>query len=205
MGNDPEEGLSGISQMRRFVFYLAIPLLLACAPTDGAFARGGGGGGGHGGGSHSGGSLRGSGYVNPSYHYTHGYFRSNGTYVHGYYATNPNDTKLDNYPTLGNVNPWTGKPGWIRPDGTRGTYYPRTYYPLQEVPISSGYPPQEVPISSMVPVPSGATSKSVTVERPGKTKSRQSAVVSADPDEGKLYPVPVANPYHPHWTVGLSN
>jgi hypothetical protein len=106
--------------MRRFLFYLAIPLLLACTPTDGAFARGGGGG--HGGSSHSSGAVRGSGYVNPSYHYTHGYYRSNGTYVHGYYATNPNSTKLDNYSTIGNVNPWTGKPGWIRPDGTATTY-----------------------------------------------------------------------------------
>jgi hypothetical protein len=180
--------------MRRFLFYLAIPLLLACAPTDGAFARGGGGG--HGGGSHSSGSLRGSGYVNPSYHYTHGYFRSNGTYVHGYYATNPNGTKLDNYSTLGNVNPWTGKPGWIRPDGTA-----TTYYPSREVPISN-YQPLEVPISSATPAPSGATPKSVAVEHPGKTKSRRSAVVSADPDDTKLYPGPIANPYHPHWTVG---
>src|SRR5947209_2882899 len=95
---------SWISPMGNFILYLVILLALACAPADRALARGGGGG--HGGGGHSSGAVRGSGYVNPSYHYTHGYFRSNGTYVHGYYATNPNGTKLDNYSTLGNVNPW---------------------------------------------------------------------------------------------------
>src|SRR5439155_16133315 len=144
-------------------------------PADRALARGGGGG--HGGGGHSSGAVRGSGYVNPSYHYTHGYFRSNGTYVHGYYATNPNGTKFDNYSTIGNVNPWTGKPGWIRPDGTE-----TTSYPPREVPISS-YQPQEVLISTAVPAPSGVTPNSATVERPVRTKSRRSAVVSADPDE----------------------
>jgi hypothetical protein len=190
--------------MHRFLFYLTISLLLACAPTDGAFARGGNGG--HGGGSHSSGSLRGSGYVNPSYHYVRPYYRRDGTYIPGHYQTNPNDTKLDNYSTEGNVNPHTGKPGWIRPDETS-----RTYYPLQEVPISSAqrprevpisnYQPREVPISSAVPVPPGPTSKSVTVERPGKTKSRRSVAVSPDPDEGELDPVPVANPYYRQWTV----
>src|SRR5207253_11216258 len=117
--------------------YLAIPLLLACAPTDGAFARGGGGG--HGGRSHSSGSgLRGSGYVNPSYHYVRPYSRRDGTYIPGHYQTNLNGTNRDNYSTEGNVNPHTGKPGWIRPDGTATTYYlPR------EVPISN-YQPLEV-------------------------------------------------------------
>jgi hypothetical protein len=129
--------------MRRFLFYLAIPLLLACAPTDGAFARGGSGG--HGSGGYSSGTVRGSGYVNPSYHYTHSYYRRDGTYVRGYYATNPNGTKLDNYSTLGNVNPHTGKPGWIRPDET-----PRAYHPPREVPISPGYTPREIPISPPV-------------------------------------------------------
>jgi len=30
--------------------------------------------------------------------------------------TNPNSTKLDNYSTKGNVNPYTGKPGTVDPD-----------------------------------------------------------------------------------------
>jgi len=193
----PEMSLSRITHMRRLLSFLAILLVLACTPADSALARGGGGG--HGGGSHSSGTVQGSGHVNPSYHYTHSYYRRDGTYVQGYYATNPNGTKLDNYSTLGNVNPWTGKPGWIRPDGTE-----TTSYPPREIPISN-YQPQEVPISTAVPAPSGATSKSVAVERPGRTNSRRSAMVSPALDEGELYPVPVANTYHPHWTVGLSN
>jgi hypothetical protein len=77
--------------------------LVAGSPIQG-FARGGGG--------HSGsGRLTGTGHVNPSSHYTHGYYRHDGTYVHGYHATNPNATGTDNYSTRGNVNPWTGQPG----------------------------------------------------------------------------------------------
>ena len=44
-----------------------------------------------------------------------GYYR-NGTYVRPYYRTAPNSTNRDNFSTRGNVNPYTGKRGWIRPD-----------------------------------------------------------------------------------------
>jgi hypothetical protein len=88
----------------RTLIGLFVAALIAYAPIQG-FARGGG----H---SSSGsGQLSGSGYVNPSSHYTHGYYRHDGTYVHGYHATNPNSTGTDNYSTRGNVNPWTGQPG----------------------------------------------------------------------------------------------
>ena len=88
---------------------------------DGALARSGGGG--HGNGSHS------STGTSGSFHYVQGYTRSDGTYVPGYYATNPNSTKLDNYSTKGNINPWTGKPGTKSPDATiTGTYYSGSYY-----------------------------------------------------------------------------
>jgi hypothetical protein len=176
----------GVSQMRRFLSYLAIPLLLACDPTDGAFARGGGGG--HGSGSYSSGASRGPGYVNPSYHYTRGYFHRDGTYVHGYYATNPNGTKLDNYSTIGNVNPWTGKPGWIRPDETSRAH-PH---------VRSDVLP-EVPMWSTESSPSVPTSRSATV-------SRQSATVSPAPDEREtsFFPATGSNGYHPHWTVNAN-
>jgi len=104
--------------MRRLLFTIGLAVaVLAYSPID-ALARGGGGHGGH---SYSSSgsspaSHRGSGYVNPSSHYTHGYFRSNGTYVPGYHATNPNGTKLDNYSTRGNINPWKGKPGTKSPN-----------------------------------------------------------------------------------------
>jgi hypothetical protein len=77
---------------------LLVAALIAFAPIQG-FARS------------SSGHLSGSGYVNPSSHYTHGYTRQDGTHVNGYHATNPNSTGTDNYGTKGNVNPWTGQPG----------------------------------------------------------------------------------------------
>jgi hypothetical protein len=44
-------------------------------------------------------------------HYTRGYTTDRGTYVAPHYSTNPNGTKLDNWSTKGNVNPYTGKVG----------------------------------------------------------------------------------------------
>lgn len=40
-----------------------------------------------------------------------GYVRSNGTYVAPSYRTSPNRTKVDNWSSKPNVNPYTGKPG----------------------------------------------------------------------------------------------
>lgn len=45
-----------------------------------------------------------------------GYTRSNGTYVAPHYRTVPNSTNIDNFSTLGNTNPYTGKVGTITPD-----------------------------------------------------------------------------------------
>lgn len=43
--------------------------------------------------------------------YVNGYYRSNGTYVQPHYRSDSNDTKLDNWSTQGNVNPYTGQQG----------------------------------------------------------------------------------------------
>ena len=43
--------------------------------------------------------------------YVSGYTKSNGTYVQGYYRTTPNSTRVDNYSTIGNRNPYTGSIG----------------------------------------------------------------------------------------------
>lgn len=48
-------------------------------------------------------------------HDVSGYTRSNGTYVQPSHATNPNNSKMDNWSTQGNVNPYTGKPGTRSP------------------------------------------------------------------------------------------
>lgn len=47
--------------------------------------------------------------------YTPGYVRKDGTVVQGHYSTSPNGTKLDNYSTRGNVNPYTGQAGTVDP------------------------------------------------------------------------------------------
>ncbi|AEI37904.1 hypothetical protein ZMO02_13580 [Zymomonas mobilis subsp. pomaceae] len=56
-----------------------------------------------------------SSYSAPREHYTHDYYRQNGTHVNGYHATNPNSTKMDNWSTRGNVNPYTGQLGTKNP------------------------------------------------------------------------------------------
>lgn len=81
---------------------MAVRIVLAvalAAASTGAFARGGGGGHSSSGGSHS----------------VSGYTRSNGTYVAPSHSTNPNGTKLDNWSTRGNSNPYTGKEGTKNP------------------------------------------------------------------------------------------
>lgn len=44
-----------------------------------------------------------------------GHFRSNGTYVAPHYRTPRNDTQRDNYSSYPNVNPYTGRKGYVRP------------------------------------------------------------------------------------------
>jgi hypothetical protein len=43
--------------------------------------------------------------------YVHGYTKKDGTFVAPHYRSSPNSTKLDNYSTKGNINPYTGKLG----------------------------------------------------------------------------------------------
>lgn len=52
-----------------------------------------------------------------------GYYRSNGTYVQPHYRSSPNHTKLDNYSTRGNVNPYTGKLGTVDPYRETGSHH----------------------------------------------------------------------------------
>lgn len=75
--------------------------------------------------------------VNPNNHYVNGYYRSDGTYVKGHYRTNRNHTNRDNYTTKPNVNPYTGKKGYIEPDNN---YLPSTNY--------YNYTPQKIDLPS---------------------------------------------------------
>jgi hypothetical protein len=58
------------------------------------------------------------------YHYNRGYYRNNGTYVQPHWQTNPDGNINNNWNTYPNVNPFTGRPGTIRPsDGLRTMPY----------------------------------------------------------------------------------
>lgn len=48
--------------------------------------------------------------------------RKDGTYVEGHVRTNPNNTRVDNYSSQGNVNPYTGKEGTVDPYKPAPTY-----------------------------------------------------------------------------------
>lgn len=56
-----------------------------------------------------------------------GYYRSNGTYVQPHQRTAPNYTRNDNYSTIGNTNPYTGKAGTVPRDGYTSTITSSTY------------------------------------------------------------------------------
>lgn len=57
------------------------------------------------------------------YTYVSGYTRSNGTYVQGHYRTLPNNTRNDNWSTIGNTNPFTGVAGTKPGDSYYSTSY----------------------------------------------------------------------------------
>lgn len=67
-----------------------------------------------------------------------GYIRADGTYVPGYYRSTPNNTTLDNYSTKGNVNPFTGQPGYVQPNASPPR--PPQYQPYQYQPIEPFQP-----------------------------------------------------------------
>lgn len=54
--------------------------------------------------------------------HVNGYYRSNGTYVQPHYRSNANYTKMDNYSTRGNYNPYTGQQGTQNPYRNNYTY-----------------------------------------------------------------------------------
>jgi hypothetical protein len=58
-----------------------------------------------------------------NYTYVSGYTKSNGTYVQGHYRTLPNNTRDDNWSTIGNINPFTGAAGTKPGD----SYYSSTF------------------------------------------------------------------------------
>ena len=70
-------------------------------------------------------------------HAVRGYVTSDGDYVEPHYQTNPNSTKVDNWSSTPNVNPYTGKAGTIDPYAPTA---PRS--PYSPAPKSNCYNPK---------------------------------------------------------------
>jgi hypothetical protein len=65
-------------------------------------------------------------------HHVRGYVTENGTYVAPHYQTNPNNTRVDNYSSQGNVNPYTGQAGSVNPYGAPANPYAADLNPWNE-------------------------------------------------------------------------
>jgi hypothetical protein len=89
--------------MLRRAFLSALTVAVVVITPLEALARGGGGRG-----SSRGASKGGS-------HPVRSHTTRDGRYVPPHRATNPDGTKLNNWSTRGNVNPYTGKPGTKNP------------------------------------------------------------------------------------------
>lgn len=59
--------------------------------------------------------------------YQRGYVRKNGTYVSGHFKTSSDGSKLNNYSTKGNRNPYTGKKGYKNPYKVKSYKMPKVY------------------------------------------------------------------------------
>jgi hypothetical protein len=59
--------------------------------------------------------------------YVNGYYKKNGTYVNGYHRTHADSTRLNNYSTKGNYNPYTGQKGYKDPYSNSNSYSNRRY------------------------------------------------------------------------------
>jgi hypothetical protein len=66
--------------------------------------------------------------------HVHGYTTKNGTYVAPHYRSSPDSSKLNNWSTKGNINPYTGKAGTKDPYSSSSRSNGSTY----KNPYSSG-------------------------------------------------------------------
>lgn len=60
--------------------------------------------------------------------YVHGYTTSKGTYVAPHYRSAPDSSRLNNWSTKGNYNPYTGKSGTENPYSFGSSSRPSTSY-----------------------------------------------------------------------------
>ena len=61
--------------------------------------------------------------------HVNGYTKKDGTYVAPHERTAPDSTKLNNYSTQGNVNPYTGRAGTVSPEPSSTYATPAYPYP----------------------------------------------------------------------------
>lgn len=95
----------------------------------------------------------------------HGYVTKNGTYVAPYHRTAPDSTKLNNWSTQGNVNPYTGQPGTKPAYPAQRAYVPQAYGPAPQ--------PSKVVYGKMWKyMNSDGTSAYTTVEPPAEYKAK---------------------------------
>ena len=70
-----------------------------------------------------------------------GYYRQNGTYVAPYVRTAPNQTRNDNWSTVGNTNPYTGRQGTQEGDSKNYSY--PNFQPSFEPSFQPSFAPQK--------------------------------------------------------------
>ena len=75
--------------------------------------------------------------------YVQPHVTKNGTYVEGHMRSNQNDTRMDNYSTKGNKNPYTGQAGTVNPYAQ-----PAPSYQQQPQSRQSGYGQQQCGVAA---------------------------------------------------------
>ena len=71
-----------------------------------------------------------------------GYVRKDGTYVAPHMRSNPNSSRMDNYSTQGNMNPYTGQMGSVNPyNAPQMAPQPNPYANPYSNPYNSPYRP----------------------------------------------------------------
>lgn len=105
--------------------------------------------------------------VNSKHVRVKGHTRKDGTYVQPYYRTAPNSTNRDNFSTIGNRNPYTGKAGYIKPDNN----YKYRNSTNESTPTSKTY---------YYPIPTKTPNKTYTNPQPTKKSynNTQSTTIS---------------------------
>jgi hypothetical protein len=74
-------------------------------------------------------------------HYVQPHVTRNGTFVPGHMQTNPDSSRLNNWSTQGNVNPYTGQSGSVNPWNTPApAYTPPPANPFNAQPYGGAQP-----------------------------------------------------------------